>query len=115
MFANLLRAIGVAEDGLEQRKHLGFENQILQLVTEALRDSILELGQELDQLVIVGQLAQRSGEILDPLAVDPGSNFGLNGPGNSGDGLGGGSASEEAGEAMAPGLLQGVNQVFEAG
>ena len=80
-----------------------------------LRDSVLELGQELDHLIIVGQLPQRSGEILDPFPVDPGLNFGLNGLGDSGDGVSRGSASEEAGEAMAAGVLQGVDQVLEAG
>lgn len=110
-----LWGIWVAENRLEQGEELGFEDEILQLVVEALGDSGLELSEELDQLVLVVEaswVAQEASQGLNALAVDPRLDFGLDGGGDAGDGVGGGSASEKQFEAgTAVGLISGGCQL----
>jgi hypothetical protein len=116
-----LWGIWVAENRLEQGEELGFEDEILQLAVEALGESVLELSEEIDQLVLVVEglflaVAQDASQGLDALAVDPGLDFGLDCCGDAGDGVGGGSASEEGFEGVvAVGFVEGVDESLKVG
>ncbi|PON59498.1 hypothetical protein TorRG33x02_288200 [Trema orientale] len=108
---------GVAENRLKRREELRFQDQVLQLAVEPVRDSVLELSQEPGQLVLVLEgVPQAPGEGADGLAVDPGLDFGPDRGGDPGEGVSRDSASEEGGEPVAgSGALEGLDEGFEAG
>ncbi|PON42741.1 LOW QUALITY PROTEIN: hypothetical protein PanWU01x14_279750 [Parasponia andersonii] len=113
------RRAGVAENRLQRREELRFQDQVLQLAVEPDRDSVLELSQEPGQLVLVLVLEgvpQGAGEGADALAVDPGLDFGPDRGGDPGEGVSRDSASEEGGEPVAgSGALESLDEGFEAG
>lgn len=93
-------------------------NEILQLTVETFGDLVLELSEELDQLILVveGLLAQDTYQGLDSLVNDPRLDFRLDGGGDTGDGVGGDSASEERLEVVVDMVfLEGLNEGLEVG